>query len=173
MNLIKYIDNIIIYNIQKMRNNFFDIFFEFITNLGDNGFIWITAAIFFVLRGQDLTGQGIIVALAFSTAFCLLIVKKVAKRGRPCDNDKLTPLTIARPSGNSFPSAHSSAAFAAAGVIGATAPQFTTVAMTMASLISFSRVYLFVHYPSDVVAGILVGTAFSSLAVRAVLSLLS
>ncbi len=162
------IDKKIIYWVQRHRNKVLDAFFVFVTHLGDNGFVWLWFAVYFILAQDNYTGETMITGLAFSTIFCLVFLKRIAKRKRPCDHD-LTHLTIRRPSGHSFPSAHTSAAFAVAGVIYLTAdPIFSIIAITLASLIAFSRIYLFVHYPSDVIAGVIMGVSFATLAVTAV-----
>ncbi len=168
MNTIKKLDKRIIYWIQSHRNGVLDTFFAGCTYLGDNGFAWMIIAIVFILSGRGYIGEAMIAALAFSTIFCLLFVKKLAKRKRPCDHDTTQHMRITRPGGNSFPSSHSSAAFAAAGVIWLLAPQLAPWALLLAALIAFSRVYLFVHYPSDVIAGVIVGMAFASLGVTVV-----
>ncbi len=168
MKIIVRLDRKIIYWIQRHRNKIFDKIFAFITYLGDNGFIWLLYAIFFIMFGHGYTGETMITGLAISTIFCLVLVKRFAKRKRPCDLDQDHVLTIRRPSGHSFPSAHSSAAFSVAGVIYFMAPAFALPAIIIAILIAFSRVYLFVHYPSDVVAGCVMGISFASLAVLVV-----
>ncbi len=161
-------DRKVIYWIQRHRNKVLDKFFAFFTYLGDNGFIWLLYAIFFITFGHGHTGEAMITGLAISTIFCLVLIKRFAKRKRPCDHDKDHVLTIRRPSGHSFPSAHSSAAFSVAGVIYLLAPDFAVPALVIAVLIAFSRVYLFVHYPSDVIAGCIMGSSFAALAVTIV-----
>ncbi len=162
------IDKKIIYWVQKHRSKVLDRFFIFVTHLGDNGFVWLWLAVYFIMVQYRYTGEMMITGLAFSTVFCLVFLKRIAKRKRPCDHDA-THLTIKRPSGHSFPSAHTSAAFAVAGVVYLTAaPIFAIPAIVLASLIGFSRVYLFVHYPSDVIAGVFMGVSFASLAVTVV-----
>ncbi len=162
------IDKVIIYWIQRHRNKVLDKIFAFITYLGDNGFVWLLFIIFFIMTGKGFTGEAMFTGLAFSTIFCLVLIKRLAKRKRPCDHDKSHVLTIRRPSGHSFPSAHSSAAFSAAGVIYLMLPEYAALALVIASLIAFSRVYLFVHYPSDVIAGSVMGISFATLAVTVV-----
>ncbi len=168
MKAILKLDRQIIYWIQRHRNKVLDKIFAFITYLGDNGFIWLLYAIFFIIAGEGQTGETMITGLAISTIFCLVLIKRFAKRKRPCDHDKDHVLTIRRPSGHSFPSAHSSAAFSVAGVIYFMAPAFALPAIVLAVLIAFSRVYLFVHYPSDVIAGSVMGISFAALAVMVV-----
>lgn len=78
-------------------------------------------------------------------------------------------MLLSRPEDSSFPSCHTMTSFAAAvvtawhagGVLGVTS-------LVFASMISFSRVYLYVHYPSDVVAGMALGIATGSLFVMSV-----
>jgi membrane-associated phospholipid phosphatase len=87
-------------------------------------------------------------------------LKAVLRRQRPALED--LPALIATPTKLSFPSAHSSSSFAAARAFGTLVPARTlyAVAVPMAA----SRVYLGVHYPSDIAVGALLGTAIGSVA---------
>jgi len=87
-------------------------------------------------------------------------IKRVVRRPRPNLAD-LPPL-VATPSALSFPSAHASTSFAAAGVYGGLLPP--PALYLAATAMAASRVYLGVHYPSDVVAGVLLGLAVGSVA---------
>jgi membrane-associated phospholipid phosphatase len=86
------------------------------------------------------------------------LVKGIVRRKRPALED--LPALIATPTQLSFPSAHASSSFAAARAYSTLLPARPLVAI--AALMGWSRVYLGVHYPSDIAAGALLGTAIGS-----------
>jgi undecaprenyl-diphosphatase len=87
-------------------------------------------------------------------------------RKRPCDRYKDIKMLIKRPIGSSFPSGHAATSFACATAIAAYDLRFGSIALILASLIAISRVYLFVHFPSDVLAGIVSGITFGLIGIR-------
>ena len=111
--------------------------------------------------GTDFLQAGLI---AFSIEVPLfLVLKQLIKRDRPCDY--LCGVTPAiRPADRfSFPSGHSAAAFAFASVLSIYYPDWSEAAFTVAGLIGLSRVLLGVHYPTDILAGALLGISSAML----------
>lgn len=105
--------------------------------------------------GDSFMATGLV---AFSMELLLyLLIKNTCKRSRPFDHLRhITPSL--RPSDKfSFPSGHTAAAFVFASLIGWHYPEFSAAAFTTAILIGLSRVILCVHYPSDIVAGAVLG----------------
>ncbi len=136
-------------------------FFVFVTRLGDRGFIWIVLSLLLLLSPKTRkTGCMGLLALLFSLLVNNMFLKNLVERSRPFDAiQALTPL-IPRPHDFSFPSGHTASSFAAAGVFFRRLPRRLGVpAIILAALIAFSRLYVGVHYPSDVLFGMLSGLA--------------
>ena len=146
--------------IQGMRCAFLDAVMPFISKLGDGGAIWIALTLVLMLfRKTRRTGY----MLALSLVLGLLI-----GRVRPYDANPDFVLLIERLSDYSFPSGHTLASFEAAAVLLMQYRAKAVPALVLALLIAFSRLYLYVHYPSDVLAGALLGVAFACIARAAV-----
>ena len=89
---------------------------------------------------------------------CNVFIKNLVARTRPFDVNTAVQLLVAKPRDYSFPSGHTSASFAAACALVRTLPQkWGTVCMILAGVIALSRLYVGVHYPSDVLGGMVVG----------------
>lgn len=86
-------------------------------------------------------------------------IKFLVGRVRPCDAlGWCAPILVASPGGHSFPSGHAAGSFVFASFIAAYIPRYAPLAFTWAALVAWSRCVLGVHYPSDVLAGALLGT---------------
>lgn len=146
---------------------FLDVLMPAVTRLGDNGMIWILLGLALLLlsRKERSTGFQVLVALVLSLLICNLSLKPLVDRIRPCDWNTAVELLIPRPGDPSFPSGHSSASFAAAMVLVLTKCRGRWAALALAVVIAFSRLYLYVHFPTDVLGGILVGTICALLSV--------
>lgn len=130
----------------------------FITELGNAGFIWIlTGVILLIPEKTRKCGAVMLAALAFSFLTGNLIIKNLVGRERPFIRNGAVPLLIPAPSGFSFPSGHTLSSFTAATVLFLFHKGAGTGAYILAALIAFSRMYLFVHFPTDILAGILLG----------------
>lgn len=164
MTLINDIDNTILRFIQKyIRCDFMDHVMPYITRLGNGGIIWIVIALVFLKSTQyRMSGVILLTTLLISALLGNLVLKPLVGRDRPCYVNKTVPLLITRPNDYSFPSGHTMTSYAAANVIFYVNSYLGIAAYTLASLIALSRLYLYLHYPSDVVAGILLGTAAGS-----------
>lgn len=88
-----------------------------------------------------------------------LILKNLVARARPCSLNTTVNLLISAPTDYSFPSGHTTSSFAAAVIWYHADKRFGVPALILAFLIAFSRLYLYVHFPSDVIAGALIGAA--------------
>ena len=138
-----------------------------ITLLGDAGIFWIAIAVLFIFtRKYRKTGIGMMFALMMGLLVCNIWLKPTIARIRPYDFQmeyflKEIPLLVGGMHDFSFPSGHTIASFEAAVVILLNSKKLGIPAMILACLIAFSRLYLYVHYPTDVIASILLGTAFA------------
>lgn len=139
-----------------------DVFFSLITHLGDAGLFWIGVGIL-MLCFKKFRKAGICLLVAISIGFLVsnLILKPWIARTRPYDINTAISLLIGRPSDFSFPSGHTTASIAAALAIFYHHKKVGTVALITAILVSLSRLYLYVHFPTDVLVGALVGTLAS------------
>lgn len=143
---------------RRLRCSFLDKVMPMITSLGTCGVIWgAIMLIFFRLPRYRRMGLILFVTLVFCAMITNIILKLMVARPRPCHIFIEIPLLIERPMDFSFPSGHTMSSFAAATVIIHTNQTLGLIAFALAILISFSRLYLFVHFPSDVLAGILFG----------------
>lgn len=151
---------------ENMRNAFFDIFFPFITMLGDSGIIWISLGIV-LLFFKKYRKMGIILlcALVFGVLLGEIIIKPLIGRARPFTYFPDMTLLITPPTSVSFPSGHSWSSLAAATVLMLFDKRFGIPALVLAVLIAFSRLYLYVHFPSDVLVGSICGVLTGFLAV--------
>ena len=85
-----------------------------------------------------------------------LILKNTFARPRPCDIDTAITLLLSRPHGHSFPSGHSINSMVAAVALFLNNKKIGVPAVILATLIGFSRMYLFVHFPTDVLGGFVI-----------------
>ncbi len=90
------------------------------------------------------------------------LLQRLFERHRP-DVTRL----LALPHSHSFPSGHATTSFACATVLGALEPRLRVPALLLAAAIAFSRLYVGVHYPTDVAAGAVLGTATGLLTIAA------
>lgn len=145
--------------IQGMRTPLGDVLMPFITKLGDAGAIWILLAFFLLfLPKTRRSGAVLLAALCVDVVLCNGILKNLFGRVRPCDVNAAVGLLIERPQDFSFPSGHTAASFASvAALYFCGEKRLWKLALLLAVLIAFSRLYLYVHYPTDILGGILVG----------------
>lgn len=130
-----------------------------ITHLGDGGLIWIAITLVLLLfKPSRKYGVAMAVALILDLILCNLILKPLVARPRPYTFREVS-LLIPRPGDHSFPSGHTASSFAAAGALLFMKARGRIPALLMALLIGLSRLYLYVHYPTDVLGGILLGLA--------------
>lgn len=168
--LFKLDGNILLWIQEYVRNDFLTPIFKFITSLGDGGFIWIAIAILLIfMKGYRKTGISVGVALLGSLLFNNMLIKNLVARTRPYRVIDTLTILIEEPGEFSFPSGHTSSSFAAAVVLFLLLPRkYGVPAMILACLIGISRLYVGVHYPTDVLGGMIMGTLLAVGAVKLV-----
>jgi len=170
MHLIQNADRAILdYINRNMQSELLDAVMPVVSGLGNLAFVWIlTALIFLTVRRYRKQGFMIMVSVSICAIVGNLILKPFVTRIRPYELNSAIRLLIPPLNDYSFPSGHTMAAFAAATVICYTNRRFGVLAFAFAALMAFSRLYLYVHYPSDVLAGMLLGILIASLSIRLV-----
>ena len=143
---------------ETMRCQFLDYVMAFFSYLGEAGGIWIISAIVMMcFRKTRATGVMVLCAVAIGFVIGEFGLKNTVERLRPfVQNPEVIP-AIKPPTSYSFPSGHSCSSFAAATVLIVRDKKFGIPAIIIANLIAFSRLYNYVHFPSDVLGGILLG----------------
>lgn len=149
-----------------LRNSVLTPLFLFITCLGDSGFIWIAFTILLVcLPKTRKVGLMCACALLVSHLVNHELLKNIVCRPRPFDNLPALTVLIEKPSSFSFPSGHTASSFTCAWVMFQKLPKkFGVPALVLAALIGFSRLYIGVHYPTDVLCGMISGILMSCFA---------
>lgn len=140
-------------------------FWRAISFLGNGGWFWlVTAALLMVPRKTRRVGIAAFCSIALGFLVTNVILKNLVDRARPFDMmATLIPL-IPPPGDSSFPSGHTCASFAVALIYMRMLPRtIGLLAVVLAAMIAFSRLYLGVHYPTDVLAGFLVAYGVSGL----------
>ncbi len=158
-----------LYVLEHYSNQFLNTFFSTITHLGDGWFWTIFCIVLLLYRPTRNIGLVCLAALIIDYALCEVIKVTVA-RLRPFQVHEVQ-LLISAPRGYSFPSNHSSTSFAVATgffMLSDFKPYsyFRWFVLLLAFLIAFSRVYLFVHYISDIVVGAIIGSLVAFLCVK-------
>ena len=142
----------------NLRNPILDQLMPAITALGNSGLIWILlSGILLLMPKYRKAGAAVLAGLVLEVVCCNLILKPLVARIRPCDVNTAVQLLISRPDDFSFPSGHTGASFAAVSALCCSRSRLWIPSLVLAVLIAFSRLYLYVHYPTDILAGILLG----------------
>lgn len=153
----------------NLHSAFGDRLMPLITVLGDAGIFWIAVAVVLLFFPKyRKTGLGMGAALVLGLLVCNVSLKPLVARPRPYDYQlehfgKTVALLIAAPHDFSFPSGHTLASFEAATVLLIHNRKMGIPAVILACLIAFSRLYLYVHYPTDVLTSVLLGICFAFL----------
>ncbi|MFP4020088.1 MAG: phosphatase PAP2 family protein [Halanaerobium sp.] len=156
-------DNLIFdYFHKKIKNSLVDRFFILITHLGGFRFLTSLCLLFIFLKVdfQPMLGWELTAVLLSSHLF-VHILKRLINRKRPYEKLAGTEHLVEPFESYSFPSGHTTASFAAAVTLSFAFPQLSILFIFLAFLVAVSRIYLGVHYPSDILIGIIIALIFS------------
>ena len=141
-----------------LRCGFLDWLMPFVSGLSNHGEVWIlfAALLLLIRRAYGLSAAG---ALALDLIACNMILKPLIGRIRPFAFRPELPLLVSPPGDASFPSGHTAAAFAVVFALKTAGSSLWRPALVLAAVTAFSRLYLYVRWPTDVLGGILLGAA--------------
>lgn len=148
----------------NLRTDFLDTVMVFFSRIGEGGMIWFAiATLLLFFRKSRTCGVVMILSMGVTLLFGEFVLKNLIGRVRPCNINLDVEMLVNRPSSFSFPSGHTSSSFASATAVFQWNKKFGIAALVLAVFISFSRLYNYVHYPTDVLAGMLFGILVSLL----------
>lgn len=147
--------------IQSWHNPVLDRIMVIVFNIfvGAKGEIWVILGLILFLIPKTLK-CGICILVSYILAYFIGdgVLKELIGRIRPCNVDTSVPLIVKRSTSYSCPSVHSILAFASAVSVFMNYKRTGIFTLVFAALIGFSRLYFFVHYPTDVIFGAVLGT---------------
>ncbi len=160
--MVEWITNLdfsVLYWIQEnMRTDWLDSACAFLSWAFQLGIPWLVlGVVMFFFKKTRVAGVMLIAAVVLTFFFNELAIKNAVNRERPCTIDQSIMLAIERPTSYSFPSGHTSSVFAAVGVLIFRHKAAGLPMLLFAIFMGFSRMYLFVHFPTDVIAGAVLG----------------
>lgn len=142
---------------ETLSCGFLDFLMPKITDLGNGGVIWIIAAAALIIS-KKYRKYGIVMLIGLLAGLITgnLCLKNLVARQRPCWVENI-PLLISNPTDYSFPSGHTLSSVIGAYVLASANRKFGFAAIPLAVLIIFSRLYLYVHFPTDIIASVIIG----------------
>jgi undecaprenyl-diphosphatase len=156
----------LLYLQDSVRSDFFNPIMRFFSFLGNAGWFWILICVVLIIY-KPTRHIGIIasISLILSAGICNVLLKNIINRTRPYVAIEELKLIAKMPHDSSFPSGHSNASFSTACAItwclSRNKKWIGVILIFVASIIAFSRLYVGAHYPTDVIAGIILGTLTS------------
>ena len=149
----------ILYAMQNLHSPILDKIMVAITYLGEKGIFWISIGVILLFfKKTRKCGLFMLISMMLGLIFGNGLLKNLVARQRPCWIDNTINLLVANPKDFSFPSGHTLASFEAAITILLFDKRWGMAAVVTAFFIGISRLYLFVHFPTDVLAGAVLGS---------------
>ena len=162
---ILHLDGQILLWIQELRTDWLTAFFTTVTHLGDGGILWILAGVVLLIpKKTRKAGIAVLAALVLSALVVNLLLKPIVARIRPYEVVEGLRLLVDPAHDHSFPSGHSSSSMAAATAMFKALPHRMRLlrwgVMVLGVLICISRLYIGIHYPTDILCGAALGVLF-------------
>lgn len=144
-----------------------DLLMPKITLLGNGGTVWLLASVALICT-KKYRKQGILLLGGLTVGVLVgnVFLKNLIARPRPCWLDSSVQLLVTNPTDYSFPSGHTLSSVIGATILMKTDRYFGYVAIPLATLIAFSRLYLYLHFPSDVLAATVLGIVIGEVSIR-------
>jgi len=162
LKVLRKIDLQVIDFVNKHRNVFLDDFMLFVTRLGNMGLIWLLIAIILLSNKiYHYYGTELLEAIVIGAIICNLVLKPIFERIRPYDRYPNLTRILPRLNDYSFPSGHTLASFSSATILFQINSVVGILSFSLAFLIAYSRLYLNVHYFTDVFFGMIIGILVS------------
>lgn len=151
-------------SLQTIRTPLLDRVMAYLSLLGDHGLFCICLGLVLLIFAKARrVGWQVLLSMLLAYIVANLILKNVVARVRPYDAYPFLEAVVHKPHDWSFPSGHSVNVFAAATAIFLNHKRWGVFALIVAAFVAFSRLYNCVHYPTDVLAGIVIGVGFAVL----------
>lgn len=148
-----------------IRHPILDHIMRFITSLGNFGIIWLMIGIILIMKKHYKSAFILFLALMIGVMICNGLLKNLFQMPRPFEFNSSIELLIPKPLDYSFPSGHTGSSFAAFYVLFLRKEKSWQFSLVFAILMAFSRMYLYVHFPMDIIGGIIVGMLSAKLSV--------
>ena len=146
-----------LYALQGIRTPFLDRIMALLSTLGNAGILWIVTGVVLCISKKYRRGGMQMLSAELLSFIGNLIIKTLVNRLRPCQIDETVSLIVMIPFDSSFPSGHTLNGITAAVTLIFVDKRIGIPALVLAILIAFSRMYNFMHFPTDVLAGALLG----------------
>lgn len=151
--------------LQGLHTPWLDQVMVFVTSLANHGELWLLlAGIFVCVPRTRKMGLAMFLSMALGYIMGNLFLKNLIARSRPCWLEPQVPMLVSVPRDFSFPSGHTLVSFEGAVSVWRFERRWGWIALGLAALIAFSRMYLFVHFPTDILGGLVLGAVNGYLA---------
>ncbi|MCM1133311.1 MAG: phosphatase PAP2 family protein [Ruminococcus flavefaciens] len=169
MDVIREIDFLVLdYIREHMRSGFLDNIMPVITAFGNLGIFWVAVALIISAKAKyRKCSITMMIGMILGVVIGNFAVKNIIRRDRPCWINEIGNMLIDNPQDFSFPSGHTMSSFIAATILCYYDKKLGIPSFGIAILIAFSRLYLYVHFPTDIIGGALLGVGIAVMTISA------